>query len=911
MADSPPPSFSNLIFAHYEVRRREDGAPWELGRGAMGVTYKAYDPQLRVEVALKVINPAQVGDAKTRALFLREARAAARVHHANVGTVVFLNPDPEHLFYAMEFIAGESLRDWLHSRVPLAPLMAIGLSLQIARGLEAIHREEVIHRDLKPTNLMVVRADKRRKEDDPEAWLVKIIDFGLARNVAGDVSETSAVAGTTGFRGTALYASPEQCEERRDLDGRSDLYSLGCVMWEMLVGMPPFRANVHRELLNAHVAKPPPLQQLSHLPPSLQTVVARLLMKDREARFADAGAVISALEKCREQLARGELSTAPSGVEETSVSHQATTVMPPVARPMRGPGATHRSLIAASIAALLLLGAVLGWKAGWFARVGAAGADQAKWDAPVIAILPFDAVDGGKEETRLADALTSDVTTRAGQLPATRVISRGAVMAYKTTTGGPARKRVREIDKELGGVTAVLESSVDRMGDELKINSVLYDAKTEQRLWGYTYRRDWRDVFSVEKEVPEQIARALRTRLAAARRETPEQRAGPGPTAADLYFQALPMDPFDKSRKEIFDQAVAKDPKFAEAVAESSAYDMNAVVGPDGDKLTEQETAEKMKTVEGLARRALALDPDCVAAHVVLSVVKERAGLREEAAALRKRALELAPNDLRANLFTGFGFRETQPGVAYEYMRRANAMNPDFRRMIYALYTAADRYQLSELAIRWLKRMYELTTDPQLRELITCQQLILRGEYKPALDRLRLFPRDFKIPNEWLSVPDMTLEALRGAGMFEELLAMLDASAASDDPADMDLDRAELLLRLGREEEAKAAATRFLRFQEEVIGKAKANKQPVIMGYFRLAKGLEILGRQQEAVAQLETFSQLPVIYDRFQDPWVFRNNPAALGRLAKIRARGEEIARQIQEIERTFYDPARAGPSK
>jgi predicted Ser/Thr protein kinase len=114
---------SLLHFAHFEVRRREDGAPWELGRGAMGVTYKAYDPQLRLDIALKVINPAQVGDAKARALFLREARAAARVHHANVGNVVYLNQDPENMFYAMEFIAGESLRDWMHSRVPLSPLM--------------------------------------------------------------------------------------------------------------------------------------------------------------------------------------------------------------------------------------------------------------------------------------------------------------------------------------------------------------------------------------------------------------------------------------------------------------------------------------------------------------------------------------------------------------------------------------------------------------------------------------------------------------------------------------------------------------------------------------------------------------------------------------------------------------------
>ena len=130
-----------LQFAHYEVRRREDGSPWEVGRGAMGVTYKAYDAQLRVEVALKVINPAQMGDAKVQALFLREARAAARVHQSNVASVVFLNQDPKHPFYAMEFIAGESLHDCLRTHHPLNVLLAVRLAEHMALGLEAIHAE--------------------------------------------------------------------------------------------------------------------------------------------------------------------------------------------------------------------------------------------------------------------------------------------------------------------------------------------------------------------------------------------------------------------------------------------------------------------------------------------------------------------------------------------------------------------------------------------------------------------------------------------------------------------------------------------------------------------------------------------------------------------------------------------------
>jgi TolB-like protein len=887
---------SLLHFAHFEVRRQEDGAPWELGRGAMGVTYKAYDPQLRVYVALKVINPAQVGDAKARALFLREARAAARVRHANVGSVVYLNQDPENMFYAMEFIAGESLRDWLHSRVPLSPLMAIGLSLQIARGLEAIHREEVIHRDLKPTNLMIVRADKQRPESDPEAWLIKIIDFGLARNVAGDVSETSAVAGTTGFRGTALYASPEQCEERRDLDGRADLYSLGCVMWEMLVGTPPFRANVHRELLNAHVAKPPPLQQLSHLPLGLQAVVARLLLKDREARFADAGAVIRALEKSRGQIERGEDAVQVAAQTDTSLS--ATTVLPEpkakVSAEVKPRSNRSRMIrVAVACAALLALGAVVGWKAGWIGRMSPTNGERAKWDAPVVAILPFDATDGSKEETKLADSMTSELINRVSQLPGTRVISRGAVMAYKISPGGAARKRVRTIDAELGGVTGVLEGSVDRVGDELKINTVLYDAKTERRLWGYTYRRDWNDATAAEKEVPDQIARALHTRFEAAKRETPGQRLGPGPTAADLYFQALPMDPHDPNRKALLEQAIVKDPKFAEAYAESSLYELTA-------DFPEEETAKTQETGEELNRKALALDPNCVPALVHLSGFRRGAGADQEADALLARGLKLGPNFMRANLFTGFHTKS--PDEAYAHVRRAHAMDPDVRRVMFFLERMAREYHLPELAEHWLKKINAITNDLQMRNLAECEALILRGDYAKALDRLRLFPPDL-VKDHW-SVRELMYQALLGAGKYEAALALLERIKPNEEPHYPEIDRAELLLRLGRVDEARQTAERFAKFQTRIIEESKAKNEPIRIGYFRLAKALEILGRQAEAVEQLDKFAQLETIPIPYPDPWIFRDSPAALDRLAKIKEKSDLIAKRILDIEKSYSSP-------
>ncbi len=866
----------------------------------MGVTYKAYDPQLRLDIALKVINPAQVGDAKARALFLREARAAARVHHANVGNVVYLNQDPENMFYAMEFIAGESLRDWLHSRVPLSPLMAVELSAQIARGLGAIHREDIVHRDLKPTNLMVVRADKERPESDPEAWQIKIIDFGLARHTAGDVSESTAAANTTGFRGTALYASPEQCEERRDLDGRSDLYSLGCVMWEMLVGTPPFRAKIHREVLNAHVAKPPPMQQISHLPPSLQAVVARLLLKDRDARFKDAGATVRALEKCREQILRGDASEV-NFTGPTDEAMAATTVLPSAATPTSNkPRPAKRRVMTAALTAFFVLSGLLGWKTGWFSRAAKGDSEALAWNAPTVAILPFEAVDGGKEENRLADALTTETIDRVSRLPGTRAISRGAVLPFKIVPGGPARKRVRAIDAELGGVSAILEASVERQGDNLKINTILYDAKTEQRLWGYTYNRSWNDATSAEKEVPDQIARALRTRFDAAKRETPAQRTAGGSTAADLYFQALPLDPSDANRKALLDQAIAKDPKFAEAYAESSLYEFTFELRDPPP--TEKDLADAIKRGEDLNRKALALDPDCVAALVHLSAFRGLAGAAQEENALLDRGLLLGPNFMRANLFAGF--RAKSPDEAYAYVRRAHAIAPEIRRVMFFLLDKASAYHLPELEIHWLKEINAVTSDLQMRNLNECEQLIVRGDFSGALDRLKLFPPE--LHKDHFSVAELTFRALRGARKYEEALAQLDKIKPDGRPAFFrDLDRAELLLQAGRPDEARQVAERFLKTQTEYIEKSKAANDPVSVGYFRCAKALEILEKPAEAVAMLDQFAQSNSGAEPFPDRWLFRNNPAALERLEKLGDRGVLIAKRILEIERSYTSPA------
>jgi serine/threonine protein kinase len=349
-------------FGHFRIAKNPDGSLVELGRGAMGVTYLAIDERLKVDVALKVIAPSRLGDPKAESLFLREARAAARVHQTNVASVVFLNDAPGEFYYAMEFVEGQSLKEILKSRTGIAPATAISVAIQIARGLDAIHEQGIIHRDLKPANIMLVRVTKgsRGGTNDAfaETWKAKIIDFGLARAFGNEPVADPSASETTGFRGTALYASPEQCGERQDIDGRSDLYSLGCIMFEMFSGAPPFVAKTPGELICLHLVSPPPLSRLMHLPPGVVAVVARLLVKDPNERFQDASSLITALEQCSRNIETKEAGAAPQ--EMTTAATVVSAPTPNVLSPRPFGSLSIRGLVLGALVILAITG-LLGW----------------------------------------------------------------------------------------------------------------------------------------------------------------------------------------------------------------------------------------------------------------------------------------------------------------------------------------------------------------------------------------------------------------------------------------------------------------------------------------------------------------------------------------------------------------------
>ena len=307
-SSSPPTDF--VTFGHYRVARRPDGGLDELGKGAMGVTYRAYDPRLRIPVALKVIAAAQVHDERARRRFEREASAAAQLDHPNIAGVKHLGEEGGEFFYAMAFVKGRPLSALLKEKGQLPLPVALALMAQVAAALAAAHRRELIHRDLKPANLMLLEGDAVDHEDERTAAAggrqVKVIDFGLARTFGQSRLEDSLAshsASVAGFTGTPAYASPEQCAGAADLDGRSDLYSLGIILWQCLTGQLPFRAEPLR-LLALHQTKPPPMEQLAAYPPAIVELLAGLLEKDPADRCpATAGELRDRLDALRRALA--------------------------------------------------------------------------------------------------------------------------------------------------------------------------------------------------------------------------------------------------------------------------------------------------------------------------------------------------------------------------------------------------------------------------------------------------------------------------------------------------------------------------------------------------------------------------------------------------------------------------------
>jgi predicted ATPase len=289
------PEQATQRFEHYELLKGEDGKPVELGRGAMGITYKAYDIDLQCPVALKVISERLLGDESTRLRFLREARSAARLRHSNVASVLHLGRTGSSYFYAMEFVEGGTLENLIKRSGGVEVKLALEIATQVAAGLAAVHKQKLVHRDIKPSNIMV-------NVEEDSTLTAKIIDLGLAK-AALDAPADAAISMPGAFAGTPEFASPEQFAGV-GVDIRSDLYSLGATLWKMLTGHVVFSGSP-TEVMYQHQHAPLPLEKLDTVPQPVVVLIKKFLEKDPARRFQTPAELLKALPKITDAIDGG------------------------------------------------------------------------------------------------------------------------------------------------------------------------------------------------------------------------------------------------------------------------------------------------------------------------------------------------------------------------------------------------------------------------------------------------------------------------------------------------------------------------------------------------------------------------------------------------------------------------------
>jgi serine/threonine protein kinase/tetratricopeptide (TPR) repeat protein len=489
--------------AHYRVTGK-------LGSGGMGVVYEAEDINLGRSVALKFLPPDLAHDEQSLQRFQREARAASALNHPNICTIHAIEQHGSEQFIVMELLDGQTLADRIaRGRIDIDTVLTLGI--QIADALESAHAKGIVHRDLKPANIFVTSRGQ-----------AKILDFGLAKiERARDRVERSAAAtairsddltgiGTT--VGTIAYMSPEQARGQLT-DARTDIFSMGTVLYQMATGVLPFEGETSAVVFDAILNRDPaPVTQLnSALPAELGRILGQALEKDRDLRYQSATDLKTALKRLKRDLESGGRRTA-----ETSGSRTAA--------------ATSRG------------------------------------SAHSVAVLYFENLSGVKEDEYLRDGITEDITTELSKIKGLKTFSRAVVLGYrdKSVTAG-------QVGNELGA-SFVLSGSLRRAGNRLRINAQLVDASTDFPLWSERYDREMKDVFEVQDEIAHKIAEALRITLT-----PQEQQALAAKPTEDLQAYDLYLRGRNYARRvvrqdmqfalQMFENAVALDPSFALAHA--------------------------------------------------------------------------------------------------------------------------------------------------------------------------------------------------------------------------------------------------------------------------------------------------------------------------------------------------------
>jgi TolB-like protein/cytochrome c-type biogenesis protein CcmH/NrfG len=635
------------LIGHYRIESL-------IGVGGMGEVYLARDERLGRKAALKLLPDSLTTDETQLGRFKNEARTASALNHPNILTVYEIGVEGNRQFIATEFIEGITLRASLAGG-RINPHAALEIAVQVASALAAAHDAGVVHRDIKPENIML----------RPDGY-VKVLDFGIAklteqRRASDDhrVETTTLLQTRPGLLlGTAHYMSPEQARGQK-VDARSDIWSLGVVLYEIVTGSPPFRGETPSDCIAAILTtEPAPLSSISpDVPAKLESILQKALRKNTDERYQTIKEMLAELRILNAKL------EAESSLSQTKA--RAESIVSKIKRYKRG--------VLLTLAAAILAAAAVAYS---FFFVAPAPLPNEK----SIAVLPFENRSEEKANAYFADGIQDEILTRLSKLADLKVISRTSVVQYKT---GVVRN-LREIGHQLG-ISHVVEGSVQRAANRVRVNVQLLDARTDAHLWAQTYDRDLADVFAIQSEIAQAIADQLQAKLSPKDKEAIMERPTKDLAAYDLYLRAKELisekyKSVNASRYrenylkavQLLDQAIARDPAFLLAHCQLAyAHDLIYLFDID-------HTETRLASAEASVKAAIQLQPDSGETHLAQAIhfywgYRNYDRARQELA----KAERTLPNNSRIFSFLGLiDRRQGRWGEAIRNLERAVDLDP-------------------------------------------------------------------------------------------------------------------------------------------------------------------------------------------------------------------------------------------